>query len=86
MDRELIPLSHGSFLSLQEEVTAFLVPGATELAGMASSEAWCTKSWHAMVPTLRDVLVDDYSRCWTGSTDSPWQQTADVCVHRQSWI
>lgn len=59
-----------SLFHFRKRCVLVLVPGAP---GLASSEAWCTRIWHAMVPTLRDAPVDEYSRCCMRSTDSPQQ-------------
>lgn len=82
----LSPDDTAALLHCRERRAPFLVPCSARNGCWWSSEAWCTKKWHVMGPAFRDAVVDDYSRCWIGSIDSLCQQTADVCVHRQSWI
>lgn len=85
LDPELSPDHIAALFHFRKRFAPVSVPCSTR-DGWWSSEAWCTKRWHAMGPAWRDAAVDDYSRCRIGSTDSLRQQTADVCVHRQSWI
>lgn len=84
LDPELSPYHIAALFHFRKRCVLVLVPNAPVLAGMASTEVWCTKSCRAMVPTLREAVVEDYSRCWIRSSDSARQQTADVCVCAQA--